>query len=247
MASRGLIAFIGGAANKGSEILDRQEQQRRDEEKAKLLAQLQLDTSKILAEFQEKIASRRGDAKMSGTDGTDFITRNANGEELGRRALTSTELEDRETSRQKASLDMESTRGEIDYRRGMLRETERSNRAQEGLAAARIAAARDSASSSSSSSSTDGMSTSNLITNQLLEQFQAEVEDASKKGIPLSYIRSVAQNVADAALSRADVNGTLNADDIRNNFLKSLNAAYSGKSEERGGWSLDTLSSRYKK
>lgn len=99
MASRGLVAFLGGAAEKQSSILDEQRKLKQEEERQRLLLKLREEAEIRAANHADKLARNRTDRNLSGVDGDFYVYRNNDGYETHRRSLTPDEIAAREAAK----------------------------------------------------------------------------------------------------------------------------------------------------
>lgn len=105
MASRGLVAFLGGAATKQASILDEQRKLKQTEERERLLIKLREQSAIRTAEAAEKLQRSRVSATFSGADADEFVYRDAEGREASRRALTADEKASRAAAADKEAWD----------------------------------------------------------------------------------------------------------------------------------------------
>lgn len=110
MASLGLSAFLSGAAKTGLSTWEQREKDKREIEKVKLLEQLRRSTSDY--EFNRALEVKRQstDRFQSGIDGEEYVMRNEFGEEVGRRAPTTSERAEVESK----ALDQSYKKAQID-------------------------------------------------------------------------------------------------------------------------------------
>lgn len=117
MSTLGLLAAgaLKGYADKKVEYLDAREEEERQKRKAKFLEQLRLDTNKEMADYQEMLAAKRPDEKMSTIDYATgkFTQRDRSGNIISERNLTDAEKSEYERGIQKENLGMEATRAQI--------------------------------------------------------------------------------------------------------------------------------------
>lgn len=110
MASIGLNAFLSGAAKTGLASWEQRDKDKRELEKVKLLEQLRRDTSDYEFGRSVEYERKKTDRFQSGIDGGEYIMRNEQGEEIGRRAPTSAEI----TEMEGKSLDQQYKKAQID-------------------------------------------------------------------------------------------------------------------------------------
>lgn len=110
MASIGLNAFIAGAANTGLKTWERREQMDADLKKAELLEKLRQSTSDYEFARNKAYESTKTDRFQSGIEGSEYVMRNEQGQEIGRRAPTANEMAEVENK----GLDTQYKRAQID-------------------------------------------------------------------------------------------------------------------------------------
>lgn len=115
MASLFGLGFLRGAAATGLDRIDAREEEERYNRKAQLLERLRMDTQKELADYEDLLASGKGDKNFSGADEGrgKFINRNNKGDTISERDLTANELAELKAGRDKDSLDAEWKREQI--------------------------------------------------------------------------------------------------------------------------------------
>lgn len=90
--ANGLVAFLGGAANKGSAILDDRRKELQDMRKAQMLEELRLSTAKSLKDYEWGHQATRANASFSTIEGDEMVYRNDQSNVINRRAATQDEL-----------------------------------------------------------------------------------------------------------------------------------------------------------
>lgn len=225
MASRGLVAFLGGAATKQSEILDEQRKLKQEEERQRLLLQLREEAEIRSANHADSLARKRTDRNLSGVDGDYFVYRDNDGNETHRRALTPDEIAAREAAKDDRAW-------ERDYKE---RQLALQRRGQDISAAnSRRSAAARSGSGSSEGDSTAQGGDLERFSNLLLETYEEDIKDLASKGVPRAEIRSQARQVASAALSNMEVTGELPSfTSIEDHFNSTLRSMYSDVEERK--------------
>jgi hypothetical protein len=115
-AGRIFAGAVKGVSKYGLDQLEQRQEEEREVRKAKLLNDLRMSTEKELATFEYDMKSKLGDKAFSSADEKDFIIRNSEGKEVGRRALTAAEIQERNMSLDKDRLDVENVRSQISSR-----------------------------------------------------------------------------------------------------------------------------------
>jgi hypothetical protein len=118
MASSFLTNFIGGVADYGLDQIKTRQANEQEMKKAKMLAQLRLETDKELATFTNDLEQQNTDSKASGPDLQQgvYIYRDKQGNEKSRRPLTDTEKQEVGLALKKDQLDVENVQSTISSR-----------------------------------------------------------------------------------------------------------------------------------
>lgn len=115
MADLGRIVagFIGGASGTALEFIKANEEDKRELRKAELLQKLRLQTSKELADYQQKLDQSELDKDLTTIEGNEVVMRDKAGNIIRRRAQTEGEKELESYNRESRSLDLEGSRAKI--------------------------------------------------------------------------------------------------------------------------------------
>lgn len=213
MASRGLVAFLGGAATKQSEILDEQRKLKQEEERQRLLLQLREEAEIRAANHADSLARKRTDRNLSGVDGDYFVYRDNDGNETHRRALTPDEIAAREAAKDDKAWDRDYKERQLALqRRGQDISAENSRRS----AAARGGRGED-------DSETRPASLESQFVDALMAGEADVIGDLTKnRNIPLAEIKHMALETVMSATSRADVKGGYDEREMANDFFNRL-------------------------
>lgn len=205
MSSLGVI-LAGGLqkfADKKVEYLDKREEDERDERKAKFLESLRRDTAKELADYQETLAAKRPDEKMSTMDyetGT-LTQRDRAGNVISERKLTAAEIEEYQAGKKKNDLAIRTGEAQIrnlddDNARGWASlELDKQRAADSSKLTKAQIKALDAEAAASSVGSMD-------IGRELVNDYQDVVAEAVEAGVPRSEITKLAANAAAQAKAR---------------------------------------------
>lgn len=223
MAARGLVAFLGGAATKQSEILDEQRRLKQEEERQRLLLRLREEAEIRAANHADKLARKRTDRNFSGPDGDYYIYRDNDGNETHRRELTADEKAARAAAADAAAW-------ERDYKE---RQLALQRRGQDISAAnSRRAAA---------SRGRDGDEDSarpKSLEDQMVESLMASESDiiadyTKSRDIPLAEIKHMALETVMSATSRADTLGSFDEQEMRNDFFNRMRRNYNNVTDPK--------------
>lgn len=211
MASRGLVAFLGGAAEKQSSILDEQRKLKQEEERQRLLLKLREEAEIRAANHADKLARNRTDRNLSGVDGDFYVYRNNDGYETHRRSLTPDEIAEREAAKDDKAW-------ERDYRE---RQLALQRRGQD------ISAANARARGSGRAGEDDEMDRPRSLEDQLVAALMEEEKDVigdltKSRNVPLAEIKHMALETVMSATSRADVTGGFSEREMKNDFFNRL-------------------------
>lgn len=112
----GNAAFIRGFADTTLKSWEARDEVKRQMQKAEMLEKLRRETSDYEFDREEKARKSRVDKDFSELDGASgqFIMRNADGAEVGRRAASAGELENYGYTKQKRSLDLATGQAQLD-------------------------------------------------------------------------------------------------------------------------------------
>ena len=88
---RALAGFAQGASNVALQNITARQEEERDERKARLLARLQVETQKEVADYQRSLTLKDADKNFSGAENGKFVYRNRESTVLGDRPLTKEE------------------------------------------------------------------------------------------------------------------------------------------------------------
>lgn len=214
MASRGLVAFLGGAATKQSEILDEQRKLKQEEERQRLLLRLREEAERRNAEHVDSLTRGRVSDKFSGVNGDEYIYRNNDGVETSRRALSPEEIKARDDAASKEQW-------ERDYKE---RQLALQRRGQDINAAnsRRAAAGRGGETADPSAKSIERQ-----FLDALMEQESDVIGDLTKnRNVPLTEIKHMGLETVMSAMSRADVSGEFDEQEMSNDFFNRLRRSY---------------------
>lgn len=226
MASRGLVAFLGGAAAKGSSILDEQRKAKMEEERQRLLLTLREESETRMAEKAEARARTRTDSNFSGVDGDEYVYRDTDGNETRRRPLTEDEKAARAAAADEKAWDR-------DYKERQLALQRRGQDISAANARAR------SSRGDGDDEDTTSKSLEDVMVESLMDRYQAEIKDyAEKKGIPRAEFRAMALETVMSAESRAAVTGAYNSREMSDDFFKRMRESYDNLEEP--GWRSGT-------
>lgn len=234
-----LAGFIKGVADYQSSAIASQREAELAEKKARLMAELQESTDMRLAEFREKLAASRTDKDMSGTDGEDFVIRDASGNEKSRRALTADEKAGRDYQNKERDVKLRSA--EADIRQGDERNA-LTRRGQDLDAAAqreRNSIARMASRTPIGSNSPLGGGTSSQIGYQLTDLNEDAVKQATDSGVPREEIQRMASYIAAQQLAKGNRDpGTMNDAFLRG--ISELRKGVEGTGDD-AAWSISTF------
>jgi len=241
-----LAGFIKGAADYTSSSIAAQREAEMAEKKARLLAELQESTEMRLAEFKERLASSRPDKDMSGTDGEDYVIRDASGNEKSRRALTADEKAGRDFQRQERDLKLRGAEAEIRQGDERLALTRRGQDLEAQAARERNSIARLANRDSKQSSTPLGTGgTSAQIGYQLTDLNNATVEEAAKAGVPREEIQRMATYIAAQQLAKGNRDpGTMNDAFLRG--VAELRKGIDGTGDD-ASWSISNFNANRRK
>lgn len=87
MAGFGFLGALAGSSGQALDAIKTRQEREREERKMRMLEELRRDTAVYLADYEDKLKSDDVDDKLSGFDPTtgEFVSRNREGKELGRR------------------------------------------------------------------------------------------------------------------------------------------------------------------
>lgn len=88
---RALAGFAQGASNVALQNITARQEEERDERKARLLARLQVETQKEVADYERSLTLKDADKNFSGAENGKFVYRNRESAVLGYRPLTKEE------------------------------------------------------------------------------------------------------------------------------------------------------------
>ena len=88
---RALAGFAQGASNVALQNITARQEEERDERKARLLARLQVETQKEVADYERSLTLKDADKNFSGAENGKFVYRNRESTVLGDRPLTKEE------------------------------------------------------------------------------------------------------------------------------------------------------------
>lgn len=214
MASRGLVAFLGGAATKQASILDEQRKLKQTEERERLLIELREQSALRAAEAAEKLQRSRVSATFSGADADEFVYRDAEGRETSRRALTAAEKAARAAAADKEAWDRDYKERELALRGRELDISAANSR--------RAAAGRGGETADPSAKSIERQ-----FLDALMEQESDVIGDLTKnRNVPLTEIKHMGLETVMSALSRADVSGEFDEQEMSNDFFNRLRRSY---------------------
>lgn len=242
----GLIGagFVKGVADYAGDQIANQQKQDMEMRKAELLNQLRYDTDTKLAEFQEKLQSKRTNKDMSGVEGDEYVIRDNEGNEKSRRAATQQEREERDYTSKKRDIDLRAGEGSIAAQAAQIRQGDERNaltrRGQDLDAQAQRE--RNSVASLAAKNKlgdSDAPTTSTAIGYSLTDLNSAAVEQAMKAGVPREQIQRTANIIAAQELAK----GNKNVDRINDIFLRSLSTLRGGTegTGDDATWSLSTF------
>lgn len=88
MASLGFLGALAGASGQALDAIKTRQDQEREDRKMRMLEELRRDTAVYLADYKEQLDKKHVDKDLSSFDPTtgEFVSRNQEGTELGRRA-----------------------------------------------------------------------------------------------------------------------------------------------------------------
>lgn len=193
-----IAGFVGGASNTALDLLKEKRDDRREIEKAKLLAQLRLQTDKDLADYQDKIADANVDKDMTTIEDGNVVIRDRQGREVSRRAQTASELESESFTRSERGLKLDTARKGLEKADADI-----------GLAGAQAAYYRSGGSRSGSGTSLDGVDPADvagLVRDEILYKAKDSISAARKAGVDDSDINVV----VDRIIQREKVKGKPN-------------------------------------
>ena len=73
---RALAGFAQGASNVALQNITARQEEERDERKARLLARLQVETQKEVADYERRLTLKDADKNFSGAENGNFVYRN---------------------------------------------------------------------------------------------------------------------------------------------------------------------------
>lgn len=223
MVSRGLVAFLGGAATKQSEILDEQRKLKQEEERQRVLLRLREEAERRNAEHVDSLTRGRVSDKFSGVNGDEFIYRNNDGVETSRRALSPEEIKARDDAASKEQWERDYKERELALRGRALDVSAANSR--------RAAAARG---GSDDGDGKTGGASLDTFTDLIMSTYSEEIKDLSAKGVPRVDIRAQARQVASAALSNAGTTGEVpSLGSIEDHFTNTLRSMYADVEERK--------------
>lgn len=216
MASRGLVAFLQGGAKKASEILDEQRKNAQEQSRQELLMRLREESELRVAEAQDKMARKRTDRNFSGPDGDYYVYRDNDGNETHRRDLTADEKAARAAAADKEAWERDYKERELALRGRALDVSVANSR--------RAAAARG-------GSDAEESAAPKSLEEQMVESLMASESDViadytKSRDIPLAEIKHMALETVMSATSHADVKGSFDEREMRNDFFNRMRRGY---------------------
>lgn len=238
MASRGLVAFLGGAATKQSEILDEQRKLKQEEERQRLLLQLREEAEIRAANHADSLARKRTDRNLSGVDGDYFVYRDNDGNETHRRSLTPDEIAAREAAKDDKAWDR-------DYKERQLALTRRAQDISD--ANSRRAAASRARGGSGSDEDTDPTDMYGILRKSVYENVGKsldELVESAEGGISRATIDQALDNMIYDTMEGAMNTGRLDSSTLIRNARDYISTVNRIPEKQRPQLQVETFRSR---
>lgn len=208
---RALAGFVQGSSNYALQNITAQQEEQRAERKARLLARLQVETQKEVAEFERQMTLKNADRNFSGAEGDKYVYRNIEGKALDSRDLSEEE---------KYSLGKE--KREFEYRAGQDKLANAradaqlaDQRARTGLMARELQLKSAGAAGGNGGSGKVGVGE---IAEALIANNKDVIESADKIGMSPEVIKRLAYNIS----ARRAAKGDTDLYSVQDHFLKSV-------------------------
>ena len=217
---RALAGFVQGSSNVALQNITAQQEEERAERKARLLARLQVETQKEVAEFERQMALKTADKNFSGAEGDKFVYRNMEGKALSDRALS--EDEKYAIGKDKREFNYRAEQDRLANARADAQLADQ--RARTGLMGAELKLK----SAGAAGGTSGGKVGVGEIAEALIANNKDVIESADKVGMSPEIIKRLAYNVSARSLARNNTDMY----SIQDTFLKSVQIMREGGTDQ---------------
>ena len=221
---RALAGFVQGASNVALQNITASQEEERAERKARLLARLQVETQKEVADYERSLTLKNADKNFSGAEGDKFVYRNIEGKALSDRALS--EDEKYAIGKDKREFDYRAKQDSLANARADAQLADQ--RARTGILA-REQATR----------STDTKKSGKVGVGEMAEALIADNKDVIESANGVGMSPEITKRLAYIVSARRMSKGDTDPDSVQSHFLEAVQYMRD-RGSEGGTFSLDT-------
>ena len=221
---RALAGFVQGSSNVALQNITAQQEEERAERKARLLARLQVETQKEVADYERSLTLKDADKNFSGAEKGKFVYRNREATVLGDRPLT--KEEEYALDKERRDFDYKAEQDKIDNARAdaMLAD----QRTRTGILAR-----------GQSTGSTDAKKSGKVGVGEMAEALIADNKDVIESADGVGMSPETTKRLAYIVAARRAAKGDTDLHSVQSHFLDAVQ--YMRERGSSGGtFSLDT-------